>query len=109
VLFEPNKNGGGAFEPFTIVSFNPAKCALAEENEVTGFLVAECLTEALGTGAKLCENVSGNLVTHLLQQAPAALFPSDVLNFGVNPALLDGVAAAKLSGANINKKWSGVI
>jgi hypothetical protein len=102
VLFEPNKNAKNEFEPFTVVHFGEL-CALGEENPVTGFLAAECLTEALV--ANKCETEQAK---HLLKQAPATEF-ADELKFGKNPATLDGVAAAKLNGKNATKLFSAVV
>jgi hypothetical protein len=102
VLFEPATAGG----VLTTVEFNPAKCALAEENEITGTFVAECITSALATGAKLCE---AEAATHYFKQAPEALFSSDKMKFGENPMTIDGIDKVTLSGANIGKLWSGIV
>jgi len=96
VLFEPEAN-----KPFTVVEVGEL-CALTETSEVKGKLVAECLNEAL---AHVDCNV--NELVHRLKPAPAALFEADKLLFGANPATLEGVAAVKLNGVNLNKKWAG--
>lgn len=101
LLFEPAAGG-----VFTTVFFNPAKCALAEENEISGTFVAECISGELKTGAKLCE---AEAVSHYFQQAPAALFPSDTMKFGENPMTIDGIDKVELSGANKGKLWSGIV
>jgi hypothetical protein len=96
VLFKPV---GGLF---TTVEFDPAKCALVEDSEVTGTLVAECLTEALGAGNCLNEEVAHLLRAHANQ----ALFGAGLF-FGENSATLDGIAATALAGKAA--KWSGHI
>jgi len=103
-LFEPSKG-----VPFTTIEFNPAKCALAEENAVTGKLIAECLNSSLSSEKKLCEKEE---VTHLLQQSPElveALFSEDTLKFGESLTYLDGVASVTMHGANLGKIWSAII
>src|SRR6476660_7554999 len=69
MLVEPPKGG-----VYATAMFNPAKCALPEENEVTGTAVGECINSKLESGAKLCEEESA---AHLGKMAPQALFPKD--------------------------------
>jgi hypothetical protein len=103
----------GLGQPFTIVIFNPAKCALAEENEVTGSFIAECLSKELKSGVKLCE---AEEATHLVQ-AVAPLLEEEInkgleekekdgLSFGENVAVLQGIWSAALNGFNAGKSWS---
>jgi len=94
--------------PFTILKFNAAKCALPEENEVGGDLVAECgKLEPVNTFVNV--DCKTHEVTHLLQQAPQALFPTAVLTFGENPALLHGIVDTLINSPAlyIGKKWGG--
>ncbi len=104
VLIEPSKNAKGEFEPFTTIKFNEETCGLPPANKVTGSVVVECLTAAKASG-----NCSEELVKHEITPAPAALFPGDKLSFGLNPATLDGVASAFLTGGKAGCKWSGVV
>jgi hypothetical protein len=53
------------------------------------------------------EPLENEAVRHLLQQAPAALFPNDVMRFGAREARLDGSMWLKLGGAEAGKKFSG--
>ena len=101
VLFSPLTG-----QPFTTILFG-AKCALVESSEVTGNLVAEC--GHLVTGAFTQEDCATHAVSHLLRQAPAALFPSDKLQFGELGATLDGIAAVELSGTHKGASWSGEV
>jgi hypothetical protein len=100
ILFSPPKEGEKTL-PFATIEVSEL-CALTETSPVTGSLVAECLTSALAH-----EDCNTSEVTHLIQPASTELFPSDTLKFGASAATLKGVAAVKLSGANLNKKWAG--
>jgi len=95
-------------KPFTTIVFNPAKCALAEENEVTGELVTECgkLEPANTFAFKDCKE---HEATHLLREAPEALFPTAVLKFGLNQALLHGIADTLINEPALykGKLWGG--
>jgi hypothetical protein len=102
----------GPGEPFTTVMFNPAKCALTEENEVTGSFIAECLSKELKSGAKLCETEESK---HLVQAVTPQLEEEinngqeekDGLSFGENVAVLQGIWSAQLTGPNgAGKSWS---
>jgi len=97
LLIEPEVAGGN----FTRIDF-PVECALPDTN-ITGSLVLECLGPNLEKGKELCLKEE---VTHLAQQAPTALFPSDGLFYGVSPATIDGVAKAKLTSG---ETWAGHI
>ena len=101
VLFSPE-----AGKPFTTIEFS-VFCALLETDEVTGNLVAEC--GLLSAGVFVGEDCANHQVSHLLQQAPAASFPKDVLKFGDLSATLDGIAAAELGGTHAGKSWSGTV
>jgi hypothetical protein len=111
LLLEPT---GGALGSFAIIQFNPATCALAEENELFGAVVAEC-------GHLLVLKVEGGFAfdfvgldcskqesTHLFRQAASqALFEVSGLRFGISSATLDGIASASLNGAFFGVAWSG--
>lgn len=74
------------------------ECPVGEENPVTGTLVLEDANQEFGTEA----------VSHLVQQAPAALFPELKMEFGSNEMTLDGSWRVKLAGKESGKKWSAV-
>lgn len=101
VLFEPTTGLSGVF---TVVKFG-AECALVEDSEITGQLVAEC--GHLSGGVFVGLDCKTHQTTGLLRQAPAALFPSDKLQFGEQNATLDGIAAVTLSGKNAGAGWGG--
>jgi hypothetical protein len=91
-LFE---NGGFAFTTFSI---SGKGCALLEKIEVRGALVLEDTGKGLEVEAE----------KHLLQQAPAALFPNYKLKVGVDELRLDGSTSLALSGKNLGMFWNGV-
>lgn len=101
-LFEPETG-----KSFTLVEFSEL-CALVETNKVTGSFVGEC-GELNGLNEFVQEDCKNYQVTHLLHQAPEALFPSDVLKFGAHKASIDGIAAATLTGAFKGDSWSGEV
>jgi hypothetical protein len=73
------------------------ECPLSPKNVVTGSMVLEDPS-----------SFEQGLVKHLVQQAPAALFPGDTMLFGVNSMSLDGSWWMSLKGKNEGLKWSGV-
>lgn len=99
ILVEPEIIGGN----FTLIKFNEEKCALASNNSVKGFLVAECaeLSEATVVGVD-CAKAS---VMHLLQPNEA-LFTEDKFTLGGNAATLNGVLSVALVSGYA---WSGHI
>jgi hypothetical protein len=101
VLLEPLKG-----QPFTTIQFGEL-CVLPEEALVTGSLVVEC-GHLLG-GAFALLDCAKHQVTHLFREAPEALFSEDGLRFGLNPALLDGIAAARINGPSlyVGDEWGG--
>jgi hypothetical protein len=102
VLLEPPTVGGS----LALIEFNPATCALSEDSEITGSLLVEC--GHLTTGAFVAENCATLALTHLFRAAPNQALLSDGLFFDANPAVLDGIAAASLSGRNENVAvWGG--
>ena len=102
VLLEGLKGG-----PFTTVEYG-ALCSLEGPFKVTGSIVAECgKLEPAGTFVQVDCKI--HQVKQLLRQAPQALFPNDVLKFGINAALLDGIAAVELNGAHAGQAWSGEV
>lgn len=98
-LFEPEAEG----KAFTTIEFGEL-CALAETGKITGSLVAECLNTELEA-----TDCATEAVHHLIQPAPAALFPSDTLKFGASAATFEGITDTWLSGANTGKNWSGTV
>ncbi len=106
LLFEPDPQGKHP-KRFTEIEFNEETCALPNA-EITGSLVAEGLGEKYELKEKTgIDYILTELVHHLITQAPAALFPEDVLKYGGLEARLDGVADTLLSEPLLNKKWSG--
>ncbi len=91
--------GAGAL---LVIEFDPTKCALVEDSEITGSIRMRCLTEELK--ASDCANEQ---VTHLLTES--AGFSGDQMFIGEHQATLDGITAVKLAGAQKSKKWSGTI
>jgi hypothetical protein len=83
-------------KPLTITTYPPT-CILGEENQVTGTLVLE---DSTGSFSSLA-------TSHLVRQAPAALFPNQ-MKFGENNMNLDGSWTLKLKGKEGGKAWSGV-
>ena len=106
LLFEPDPQGKHP-KTFTTLQFNEETCALPNA-EITGSFVVEGLGENYELKEKTgIDYIATELVHHLITQAPAALFPEDVLKYGANEMRLDGVADVLLSGPNEGKKWSG--
>jgi hypothetical protein len=81
-------------------------CAAGENIEVTGSNVAECglLLENLWH----LEDCAVEKVQHEIREAPAGLFPSDLLSFGLRPAHLDGDVKLVLGGEHALEKWGGL-
>lgn len=80
-------------------------CALTETTEITGSSVDECGN--LSSGSWVAEDCNISEVAHLTMPAPAALFPSDVMDFGKNELLLGGEDLVKLVGPFEGKSWAG--
>jgi hypothetical protein len=87
---------GGSFR-FARIDF-PETCALPDTN-LSGSIVLECLNSSLGTAGNCLEHS----VSHLVQQAPAALFPGDGLLYGINAATVSGIGNAELTSG---ETWS---
>lgn len=102
VLFSPESG-----EVFTEIKFS-LSCALTETNKVKGFLVAECGL-LNGEGKFVGNDCKEHMTSHLLKQAPAALFPNDKLKFGNASAELDGIAKVELAGKDAGQSWSGEV
>lgn len=105
MLFNPPEGLEGFF---AIVKIDEELCALIETSEVTGSLVAEC-GQLNKSGIFVGEDCKVHAVSHLLQQAPQALFPSDELRFGELKASLDGIANLELAEDGIGLAWSGEV
>ncbi len=99
LLMEPEAGG-----VFGTMQFNSETCALAEDTEITGSYVLECLTAGGVSG-----NCNEELATHNVRPASTALFSKDALSFGENPMTITGTEAVKMSGANEGLKWSVTI
>ena len=74
------------------------ECPVGENNPVTGTLVLEDAKGEFGT----------ETISHLVQQAPAALFPELTMEFAKNTMSLDGSWNVKLAGKEGGRKWSAV-
>jgi len=102
VLFKPLTG-----KPFATIEF-PETCALFEAANVTGSLLAEC-----GELKPANTYVGGNCATHrveqLLKSVTQALGESqgDILKFGENIALVNGIAAVKFGAPCALCSWGG--
>jgi len=97
ILFEPEEG-----TTFTNIAFGTGECSVPT-TPITGSLVSECLT-----AAGVHEDCDLEKVEHLISTAPAALFESDKLNFGANPATLTGTASLKIIGTDEGCTWSAI-
>jgi len=93
LIFRPPVKGGS----FTTIFFDPAKCALPEENELTGAFAA-----LLGK-----EETTQHLLSFIAGKTAESLFGLKY-SFGINPAELAISSIWELSGANKGKVWGGV-
>jgi hypothetical protein len=91
-LFSPDEEG----KPLGTVEFGE-ECAISSIPIKGSFVMEDCN-----------EPLENEAVRHLLQQAPAALFPNDVMRFGAREVRLDGSMWLKLGGAEAGKKFSGL-
>lgn len=99
LLFEAQTAG----EPLMRLKFEGA-CTLPEEVKITGTFVAECLTA--GGAAGSCTE---ELVAHNIRPSNTGLFaPSLFWNLS-SATTFEGIIGATLTGANLGKKWSGVL
>ena len=94
-LFSPDVQTGEE-KPLGTLTFGE-ECAIGPIPIKGSFVMEDCN-----------EPLENEAVRHLLQQAPAALFPSDVMRFGAREARLDGSMWLKLGGAEAGKKFSGL-
>jgi hypothetical protein len=91
-LFSPDEEN----KPLGTVKFGE-ECAVGSIPIKGSFVMEDCN-----------EPLENEAVRHLLQQAPAALFPTDVMRFGTGEVRLDGSMWLKLGGAEAGKKFSGL-
>jgi hypothetical protein len=99
ILVEPLAGG-----VLATIQFDPAKCVLPEENEITGSYVVECLT-----GSGEAGSCSEEMTAHQMRPVNSGLFSSDKLFFGENSMTLEGTDAVKMTGVNAGKPWSVVV
>ena len=92
VLAEPLTAG----QPFTTIHYNEETCALPSLPTVTGSVVFECEDGSLVQES--CATLK--LGTRLIKPAPAALFPTDTLKYGLFAATVEGEAEVTLTGAH---------
>jgi len=97
ILFEPHEG-----TKFTEIGFGTGECSVPT-TPITGSVVSECLT-----AAAVHEDCDLEKVEHLISTAPAALFESDKLSFGANPATLTGTASLKIIGTDEGCTWSAI-
>jgi hypothetical protein len=84
-----------------------ALCAIGQNIEVKGNVVAEC--GVLNTGVWTQLDCAQEKVEQRIREVQSkTLFPNDVLKFGVNPALLDGDVGLVLSGTHAGGSWGGL-
>jgi hypothetical protein len=81
----------------TLTTYTGAGCPLPKNVPVTGSLVLE------DPGG-----LNEEAVTHLVQQASGALFPTDGMAFGGFKMSLDGSMSLKLTGEHEGMAWSGL-
>lgn len=112
VIFHEGKNyllaGGLEGKPFTTLEFDEEFCSLVETSEVAGALVFEC-GQLNGFGVFVGEDCANHAVSHLVKQAPQALFPGDEVKFGLNKASLDGIVKVEFAGLHQGQSWSGEV
>lgn len=94
-LFSPDV-AGEEIKPLGTIEFGE-ECAISSIPIKGSFVMEDCN-----------EPLENEAVRHLLQQAPASLFPSDVMRFGAGEVRLDGSFWLKLGGAEAGKKFSGL-
>ena len=100
LLAEPSEAG----KPFTTIHYNEETCALPPLPQVTGSVVFECYKEAL----KL-DDCKTAKIKHLIKPANPALFPSDMLKYGLNAAEIHGEAEVFLNGTFIGKTFNALV
>ncbi len=94
-----------AGKPFTTYHFNEETCALPPLPTITGSLVFQC-ENAAGTTQQDCKTAA---TPQYIGPAPPALFPTDVLKYGLNTAETHSKAEVTLTGANIGKSFNALI
>jgi hypothetical protein len=94
-LFSPDVQAGEE-KPLGTIKFGE-ECAISSIPIKGSFVMEDCN-----------EPLENEAVRHLLQQAPASLFPNDVMHFGAGEVRLDGSLWLKLGGAEAGKKFSGL-
>ncbi len=105
LLAEPETGAGGVF---TEVHFDEEVCSLPPTSKVLGSVVFECEDNvlALRTCAFAAIKQLIRPVTHATQ---LSLYPTDVLKYGLNVALLKGEAEVFLTGAEAGKTFAALI
>ncbi len=88
---------------FTTLHFLEESCALPPLTSVTGSVVFEC-----EDGNLVATDCKTARVSQLIKPAPAALFPTDTLQYGLNPATIHGEAEVFLIGGNLGKTFNAL-
>lgn len=83
-------------------------CAITETADLKGSIVLEC-GHLNPPGTWLILDCKNSEVTHLVRVAPAALFTSDSIIFGLSQAAVADATRVNLSGARTGKPWGGQI
>ena len=97
MLAEPLTAG----QPFTTIHYNEETCALPSLPTVTGSVVFEC-----EDGSLVQESCATLKSVRLIRSAPAALFPSDTLKYGLFAATFDERAEVFLTGEHSGQSIS---
>ena len=100
LLVEPLTAG----QPFTTFHYNEDTCALPSLPTVTGSVVFEC-----ENGSLVQESCATLKVIRLIKPAPAALFPTDTIKYGLFAATLEGEAEVSLTGAHTGQSFEVLV
>ncbi len=100
LLVEPLTAG----QPFTTIHYNEETCALPPLPTVTGSVVFQCYT-----GALVAADCKTARIKQTIMPAPAALFPTDVLKYGLNESTIHGEGEVFLKGADAGKTFNALI
>jgi hypothetical protein len=92
LLLQPLEAGN----PIGIISFG-TECSTGEKLEIVGSIVVRDCNEL--------NDLAVDQKVHLIEEAPASLFPGTGIKFGTHPATLDGSANLTLLGEHANLPW----
>ena len=89
---------------FTTIHYSEENCALPPLPTISGSFVYECYK-----GALVLDDCKTAKVVHLMRPAPAALFPSDGLKYGLHSMETHGEVEVFLTGLNIGQAFNALI